>query len=35
MPDDDEPDDDQIEPAEQSDQDEPTEQAEFAATQAG
>jgi phosphoribosylformylglycinamidine synthase subunit PurS len=35
MPDDDEPDDDQIEPAEQSDQDEPTEQAELAATQAG
>jgi phosphoribosylformylglycinamidine synthase subunit PurS len=34
-PDDDEPDDDQIEPAEQSDQDEPTEQAELAATQAG
>jgi phosphoribosylformylglycinamidine synthase subunit PurS len=34
-PDDDEPDDDQMEPAEQSDQDEPTEQAELAATQAG
>ena len=34
-PDDDEPDDDQIEPAEQSDQDEPTEQVELAATQAG
>jgi phosphoribosylformylglycinamidine synthase subunit PurS len=34
-PDDDEPDDDQIEPAEQSDQDEPTEQVELASTQAG
>jgi phosphoribosylformylglycinamidine synthase subunit PurS len=35
LPDDDEPDDDQIEPAEQSDQDEPTEQVELASTQAG
>ena len=34
-PDDDEPDDDQIEPAEQSDQDEPSEQVELASTQAG
>jgi phosphoribosylformylglycinamidine synthase subunit PurS len=34
-PDDDEPDDDQIETAEQSDQDEPTEQVELASTQAG